>query len=291
MPLRWHIRDRVLAIDRRPLVMGIVNVTPDSFSDGGRLTDPTAAVEYGLRLVADGADILDIGGESTRPRAAPVSEEGELSRVLPVVAELAKRVSVPLSVDTMKPAVARRCLEAGAAIVNDVGGFRDPAMIDAAAEYRAGVVVMHMQGTPATMQANPRYTDVVREVGEFFDERLRVLTAGSIPPDNICIDPGIGFGKTVEHNLQLLANLGAFRRFNRPVCLGVSRKGFIGTVCGRPVEDRMSGSLAVACFAAARGEAHVLRVHDVGPTRDAVRLLEAIDRYRRRAVAGGTIPS
>ena len=266
-------------------------MTPDSFSDGGQLPDITAAVKYALRLVADGADILDVGGASSRPRAAPVSEAEELSRVLPVVAELAKQVAVPISVDTMKPVVARRCLGAGAAIINDVNGFRDPAMIAAAADYRAGVVVMHMQGTPATMQANPWYTDVVRELGEFFEERLRRLTAGGVPPENICIDPGIGFGKTLEHNLELLANLGAFRRLNRPLCLGVSRKRFIGTICGRTVGERMPGSLAAACIAAARGEAHVLRVHDVAPTRDAVQLLEAIDRYRHEARSGGTILS
>lgn len=278
---RWHVRDAVLAIDRRPLVMGIVNVTPDSFSDGGRLTTTEHAVEYGLKLVADGADILDVGGESSRPRAEPVSEADELARVVPVVAELARRTSVPISVDTMKAAVARRCLGAGARIVNDVSGFRDPAMTAAAAEHRAGVVVMHMQGTPATMQANPQYADVVREVGDFFAERLATLAAAGVPPEAVCLDPGIGFGKTLGHNLDLLANLGAFQRFGRPVCLGVSRKGLIGTVCGRAVEDRMPGSLAVACFAAARGEAQVLRVHDVAPTRDAALLLDAIDRTRR----------
>jgi dihydropteroate synthase len=288
-PLRWHLRDTVLELTR-PLVMGIVNVTPDSFSDGGRLANTNAAVEYGLKLIADGADLLDVGGESSRPRAVPVSEEEELARVVPVVEALVKRGSVPVSVDTMKPAVARRCLEVGAAIVNDVSGFRDPAMIAAAAEHRAGVVVMHMQGTPATMQVNPQYADVVREVGAFFEHRLSALVGGGVRPEAICLDPGIGFGKSLEHNLTLLADLGEFRRHCRPVCLGVSRKGFIGTLCGRAVEDRMSGSLAVACFAAARGEAQVLRVHDVAATRDAVRLLDAIDRYRRKPTAPGTIP-
>ena len=280
-PLAWQCRDRPLPLGRRPLVMGVVNVTPDSFSDGGRHPGPAAAVAFALQLVADGADALDVGGESTRPRSQPVAEDEELRRVLPVVAELAKRTPVPVSVDTMKPAVARACLEAGAHVVNDVGGFRDPAMIAAAAEFGAGVVVMHMQGTPATMQANPHYADVVREVGEFFEERLRALAAAGMPADAVCLDPGIGFGKTLEHNLDLLANLGAFRRLGRPVCLGVSRKGFLGTLTGRPVGERMPGSLAVAVAAAARGEAQVLRVHDVGPTRDAAVLLEAVDRYRR----------
>jgi dihydropteroate synthase len=258
--------------------MGIVNVTPDSFSDGGQFFDPARAVDHALKLVAEGADLLDVGGESTRPGAEPVPVDEELRRVVPVVTELAKRVNIPISVDTMKAAVARRCLEAGAAIVNDVAGFRDPEMIRIAAENR---VVMHMRGTPQTMQRDPRYGDVVREVGEFFEERLRVLGESGISHESVCLDPGIGFGKTLDHTLDLLANLGAFARLGRPVCLGVSRKGFIGQVCGRPRPERMAGSLAVACVAAARGLAHVLRVHDVAPTRDAALLLEAIDRYRR----------
>jgi dihydropteroate synthase len=181
----------------------------------------------------------------------------------------------------MKPEVARRCLEAGAAIINDVAGFRDPDMVRVAAEHKAAVIVMHMQGTPQTMQVNPQYANVTREVGEFFEERLRDLAKSGIPPDAVCLDPGIGFGKTQEHNLELLANLGEFARFGRPVCLGVSRKGFIGALCGREKADRLAGSLAVACFAAARNEAHLLRVHDVAATRDAAVLLEAINRSRR----------
>lgn len=280
-PLPWHLGDRVIEFGRRPLVMGILNVTPDSFSDGGWFHDHAAAVGHGLRLVAEGADILDVGGESTRPGAEPVSEAEELRRVVPVVAELVNRTRVPVSVDTMKPAVARACLEAGAQVVNDVAGFRDPEMVRVAAEQRAGVVVMHMLGTPQTMQAGPRYTDVVREVGGFFEERLRVLEGSGIPPAAVCLDPGIGFGKNLDHNLDLLANLGAFARFGRPVCLGVSRKGFIGTLCGREKHERLAGSLAVVCFAAARREAHVLRAHDVAETRDAAVLLDAIDHHRR----------
>jgi dihydropteroate synthase len=279
VPLRWHLRDRVIEFGRRPLVMGIVNVTPDSFSDGGKYFDTDAAVAHSQQLIDESADILDIGGESTRPGAEPVPLDEECKRVLPVVGRLASRI--PVSVDTMKPEVARLALKAGAAVVNDVSGFRDPDMIRAAAEYRAGVIVMHMQGTPRTMQAEPCYSDVVREVGEFFEERLRVLSESGIPPEAICLDPGIGFGKTLDHNLELLANLGAFARFGRPVCLGVSRKGFMGQLTGRARGERMPGSLAVACFAAARGEAHVLRVHDVAPTRDAVVLLGEIDRHRR----------
>lgn len=276
--LRWQIRDRVLEIGRKPLVVGIVNVTPDSFSDGGSFFDPEKAIQHGLKLAAEGAEILDIGGESTRPGASPVSESEELERVVPVFEALADELDLPLSIDTMKPAVARACLGAGAAIVNDVSGFRDPAMIAAAAEGRAGVIVMHMQGTPATMQKNPRYDDVAREVGEFFADRITALTSAGVPREAICLDPGIGFGKTLEHNLELLSKLGSFARFGRPVCLGVSRKGFIGTICGRPVEERLAGSLAVACFAADRGEAQLLRVHDVAATRDAMLMLDRISR-------------
>ena len=279
--LVWRLRDRVIEFGRRPLVMGILNVTPDSFSDGGHFLDTDAAVARGRQLVAEGADILDVGGESTRPGAAPVPPEEELRRVVPVVAELARRTPVPISVDTMKPAVARACLEAGASIVNDVSGLRHPDLVRIAAEHRAGVIVMHMQGTPQTMQQEPRYTDVVREVGEFFEERLRVLEESGIPAEAVCLDPGIGFGKTLDHNLDLLANLDEFARFGRPVCLGASRKGFIGKLCGREKGERLAGSLAVACIAAARGGAHVLRVHDVAETRDAALLLDAIDRYRR----------
>jgi dihydropteroate synthase len=280
-PLRWQLRDRVIEFAYRPFVMGIVNATPDSFSDGGKFFEPAAAIERGLRLVEEGADILDIGGESTRPGATPVPVEEELRRVVPVVAELVRRTKVPISVDTMKAEVARECLEAGAHIVNDVAGFRDPAMIAVAAKFRAGVVVMHMQGTPQTMQQNPHYTDVVREVGDYFADRLQTLANLGIPPEVICLDPGIGCGKTQEHALALLANLGSLARSGRPLCLGVSRKGFIGLITGRPRAERMAGSLAVNCIAAARGEAHVLRVHDVAPTRDAVLMLETINRSRQ----------
>jgi dihydropteroate synthase len=281
-PLVWRCRGRRFEIARRPLVMGIVNVTPDSFSDGGRFLDPAAAVDHALKLAADGADILDVGGESTRPGSQPVPLDEELRRVVPVVEGLAKRTAVPISVDTSKAEVARRCLDAGAAIVNDVTGLRgDPDLPAVVAAAGAGVVVMHMRGTPATMQQAPHYTDVVAEVGAFFQERLHALAAAGITPDAVCLDPGIGFGKALDHNLELLADLGAFRSLNRPVCLGVSRKGFIGAVTGRPAGERLAGSLAVACFAAARGEAHVLRVHDVAATRDAAALLDAIDRQRR----------
>lgn len=274
----WQLRDRSLDLRTRPFVMGILNVTPDSFSDGGRYADPVAR---GLELIEQGADILDIGGESTRPGAEPVPLEEELRRVVPVVRELAARVSAPISVDTMKPEVAREALAAGATILNDVSGFRDPQMIEAARESRCGVIVMHMRGDPSTMQQNPQYADAVGEVTAYLQERLRGLGECGIPHEAVCLDPGIGFGKALEHNLELLANLAALAPMRRPVCLGVSRKGFIGKLCGRELADRDAGSLAVACFAAARGTAHVLRVHDVPAARDAALLLSAIDRHRR----------
>lgn len=279
--LRWLCRDHVLTVGPRPLVMGIVNVTPDSFSDGGRFLDPAAAVEHGLRLVAEGADLLDVGGESTRPGSEPVPLVEELRRVLPVVRELARRVTVPISVDTSKAEVARQCLDAGAAVVNDVTGLRgDPQMPLVVRESRAGAVVMHMQGTPATMHLDPRYDDVVREVGDFFAGRLAVLTEFGIAREAICLDPGIGFGKSQEHTLRLLADMDRYHRFDRPICLGVSRKGFIGVLTGRGRQERMPGSLAVACVVAARNPALVLRVHDVAPTRDAALLIEAIEQHR-----------
>jgi dihydropteroate synthase len=275
----WRLPDRLIEIGPRPLVMGIVNVTPDSFSDGGRYFDHDRAVAHGERLLSEGADILDVGGESTRPGADPVPAEEELRRVIPVVRRLAPRAIV--SLDTMKPEVAAAGLEAGAMIINDVSGFRQPEMIRVAARHRAAVIVMHMRGTPRTMQIDPVYDDVVDEVGRFFEDRLRVLTESGIDREAVCLDPGIGFGKTLEHTLSQLANLGEYSRFGRPVCLGVSRKGFIGQLCGRDRSERLAGSLAVACFAAARREAQVLRVHDVAATRDAAVLLEAIDRCRR----------
>jgi dihydropteroate synthase len=273
----WLCRSHRFEIGPRPLVMGIVNVTPDSFSDGGRYLDPSAAVDHALKLASDGADILDVGGESTRPGSEPVSLDEELRRVLPVVRELAKRTPVPVSVDTSKAEVARACLDAGAAIVNDITGLRgDPDMPAVCAAVGAGVVAMHMQGTPATMQADPRYDDEVGEVGDFFAERLRSLADVGIPPERVALDPGIGFGKTMAHNLTLLANLGEYRRFARPIVLGVSRKGVIGTLIGRDRSERMPGSLAVACFAIAANSAHVVRVHDVTAHRDAAVLWEAI---------------
>jgi dihydropteroate synthase len=278
----WLLRDRSLTFDERALVMGIVNVTPDSFSDGGRHATTETAVAHGLELVRQGADLLDVGGESTRPGAAPVPAEEELRRVVDVVRELACRSGVPVSIDTSKAEVARAGLRAGAQVVNDVTGLRgDPGMVEVVRASGAAAVVMHMQGTPQTMQEDPRYEDVVREMGEFFEERLQTLTGLGIGAERIALDPGIGFGKTSTHNRELLARLEEYQRFGRPVCLGVSRKGFLGRLLQRPVEGRLAGSLAAACFALGRQSAQILRVHDVEETRDAVTVYAAIRKSGR----------
>ena len=261
---------------RPALVMGIVNVTPDSFSDGGRFLDPDKAIAHGVELARQGAAILDIGGESTRPGAAPVSEAEELRRVLPVIEALARGVNVLLSIDTLKPAVARAALRAGAAIVNDIGANRtDDALWHSVAEAGAGYVCLHMQGTPRTMQANPVYADVVHEVGEFFADRRRRLNAAGVADEQVVFDVGIGFGKTLEHNLQLLRRLADFRTLGRPLLLGVSRKSFIGRLVGADVSARLPGSLACACWALAQG-VQILRTHDVAETVQAVRMTEAL---------------
>src|SRR5512132_1970375 len=275
----------------RAAVMGIVNVTPDSFSDGGRFLDPDAAVAHGIELAEQGADVLDVGGESTRPGAAPVPVDEELRRVIPVVARLATTTSVPISVDTTKAAVARAALDAGAAVVNDVSAGRlDPDILGVAAEAGAGYVVMHMQGEPRTMQADPRYDDVVAEVGDFLADRVHAARSAGVAEGAIAADPGIGFGKTVEHNLRLLTGLPALRaRVGVPVMVGASRKAFVGKVLARagaasgdlPVDQREEGTLATAVWAVEQG-ASIVRVHDALPAVRAVRLLYAL----RAAEAG-----
>jgi len=277
----WQLTDRVLTIAQRPLVMGIVNVTPDSFSDGGKYLNVDAAVAKGLELIEQGADILDIGGESTRPGAGTVPLEEELRRVVPVVERLARQTKAPLSVDTSKAEVARRSLAAGAHIINDVTALTgDPAMMTVARASRAGLILMHMKGTPATMQTEPRYEDVIVEIGRFFEERLRLTAEAGIPPERIVLDPGIGFGKASAHNLEILARLGEFQRFGRPVCLGASRKGFVGRLLNnRPVERRLAGSLAALCHAMSRRAVQVVRVHDVEESRDAVHVMASIQEW------------
>lgn len=274
--MQWRARQFVFEFPRPVLVMGVVNVTPDSFYDGGRYLDTRAAIEHALELVEQGAEVLDIGGESTRPGATPVEEAEELRRVLPVIEELVGRVRVPLAIDTMKPAVARAALVAGASIVNDVAANRsDPAMWHVVAEFGAGYVCMHMQGTPRTMQAAPHYADVTAEVGAFFEKQLARLAAAGVRPEQVALDVGIGFGKTLEHNLRLLATLESFRRFNRPILLGASRKSFLGQLLGADLPERLPGSLACAAWAVLRG-AQIVRTHDVAATRQVVRTIEAL---------------
>jgi len=273
----WKIRDRELDLCRRALVMGIINATPDSFSDGGSFLNPADAVAHGKKLVAEGAEILDIGGESTRPGAESVSASEEMDRVLPIIRALRRESEVMISIDTSKAAVARAALEAGADIINDVTGLRgDPEMPQLAATSQAGVVIMHMQGEPRTMQVAPKYDDVVREVGEFFRQALDRAVGCGIDPMRIALDPGIGFGKTPEHNRCLLANLSAFLEFQRPLLVGLSRKSFLGWLIGSSkMEDRFWPGVALTSLCRERG-ARIVRVHDVKSHTDALRMTEAI---------------
>ena len=277
----FRARQFTFTFPRPVLLMGIVNVTPDSFSDGGRHFDSAAAIEHALALVREGADVIDVGGESTRPKAAPVSESEELRRVLPVIEALTSQVRIPISIDTMKPAVARAALRAGASIVNDVAANRDDTeMWQVVAEAQAGYVAMHMQGTPQTMQTAPSYQDVTSEVAAFFADRLNRLAAAGVTAEQVVLDVGIGFGKTVEHNLQLLTQLRSFTRLHRPLLLGVSRKSFIPKVSGdSDATDRLGGSLACACWGVQNG-INIVRTHDVAATRQALRMTETLASRR-----------
>lgn len=271
----WQLRSRRLIVTHWPLLMGIVNVTPDSFSDGGRFFDPAAAIDHGLRLAAEGAAILDVGGESTRPYSQPVTEAEELRRTIAVVQALVEQTNVPISIDTSKAAVAREAIAAGAQIINDVTGLSgDPAMLSLARETNVGVCAMHMQGTPQTMQDNPAYDDVVAEIHSYLAQRLASLLVAGISHDRICLDPGIGFGKTHEHNLTLLRNCWRFHDLGCPILVGHSRKGFIGKVLEDKTADRTAGNIGVS-LALARQGIHVLRVHDVEATLHALRLFDA----------------
>ncbi len=269
----------------RPAVMGIVNVTPDSFSDGGRFLDPGAAVAHGLALVAAGADVLDVGGESTRPGAEPVSEAEELRRVLPVVARLADEAGVPISIDTSKAAVAAAALEAGAAIVNDVAAGDDPEMLPVVARAHAGVVLMHKMGEPRTMQDAPDYADVVAEVGDFLLDRIARAERAGIDRAAVCADPGFGFGKTAAHNMTLLTHLGELvERLDVPVAVGTSRKSFLRAVLGEGDRLRDDGTLATVVWAIDHG-ARIVRVHDAAASADALRLLDTMTGIDAVAVA------
>ena len=272
--IRWWALGKQVGPDDRPAVMGILNVTPDSFADGGQLRTVAAAVAHGEKLTAEGADILDIGGESSRPGAEPISTDEELDRVVPVVEGLVRRVGTPISVDTTKATVAREAIAAGAAIVNDITGLADPAMAATVAASAAGVVIMHMQGLPPTMQVAPHYADVVAEVATHLDARVATAVAAGIDRARIAVDPGIGFGKTFDHNLALLRHLDRLGPIGCPILVGTSRKGFLGKLTGRGVADRQAASVASALAAAAAG-ASILRVHDVAATVDACRVWQA----------------
>jgi dihydropteroate synthase len=278
MTLTRQAKDRLIEFHDRPLIMGVVNVTPDSFFDGGRYFDTEAAVAHAVRLVEEGADLLDIGAESTRPGADAVNEDEERRRAIPVVTAVAKAVTVPISIDTSKASVARAALDAGAVLVNDVTALRgDHAMVDVLAQTGAGIVLMHMNGTPRSMQQAPYYDDVIGEISEFFEERIRFAMTHGIVRRQIILDPGIGFGKLLEHNLALLGLLRRFTLFECPVLVGVSQKGFLGQLLDRPVQERQWGTAAAVAMAVDRG-AGILRVHDVRAMKDVVQVAAAINR-------------
>lgn len=267
-------RGRRLALDR-PAVMGVVNVTPDSFSDGGRFFDPDRAVDHALALAGEGADIVDIGGESTRPGAEEVTADQELERVIPIIEAVRARADVIVSIDTSKPRVMAEAVAAGADVVNDVYALRAEGALDAVRELGVPACLMHMQGTPRTMQANPTYQDVVSEVHEFLAARLRACIDAGIPAGRLVVDPGFGFGKTIEHNLALLRGLRALGDLGVPVLAGLSRKSFVGRITGRDMDDRVAGSVAFA-LAAVREGASIVRVHDVKETVDALKVWQAV---------------
>lgn len=276
--LIWSFAEHRLSRDRIPLLMGILNVTPDSFSDGGKYNTPDAAVERGLQLVEDGADVLDVGGESTRPGAESVSCTEELRRTIPVVEHLVRQVRVPISIDTTKAEVARQALGVGATIVNDISGLTfDPKMLSVCRNSAAGVCLMHIQGTPQTMQANPQYTNVVAEVCESLERLMTRCVDAGIEPERICLDPGIGFGKAAHHNIELLSAVGTMRqRLGRPLLIGHSRKKFLSKLLGRRVEELISGTVGVSIALAGQG-ADILRVHDVRAVRDALIAWSAVN--------------
>lgn len=275
-PACWTCGDHVLDLSSRPLIMGVLNLTPDSFSDGGLLQDPGFAEETAWRMVEEGADILDIGGESTRPGSHAIPLEEELRRVEPSLERLGGRLPLRLSIDTSRAAVARMAMDRGASIINDITGLAgDPDMLPLAVKTGAGVVIMHMQGTPAVMQDNPQYEDVVGEVLVWLHHRARACVEEGVAPERMALDPGIGFGKTVEHNLSLLHHLREFTSAGLPIVVGPSRKGFLGKILGLPVGDRVEGTVA-ACVAAVLNGASILRVHDVKPVARAVKVAAAI---------------
>ena len=265
-------REYTLSFEKT-LIMGILNVTPDSFSDAGLFNNVETAVAHAIQMVSDGADIIDIGGESTRPGSEPLSEKEEIERVLPVVQSLRKEISVPLSIDTYKPKVADACLKEGAHLINDITGLKNPEMRTIIAQHEIPVILMHMKGTPKTMQENPEYHDLLQEITDFFRQQITVAQKEHI--QQIIIDPGIGFGKTLEHNLQILKHLTVFEELGCPIIVGPSRKSFIGKITGLPVTERLEGTLAAIAISVLNG-AHIVRVHDVKECKRAVQVADAI---------------
>jgi len=273
----WKIGDRIFDLSRQGLIMGVLNVTPDSFSDGGKFFAAEKAIEHGLKMVADGADIVDVGGESTRPGAEAIAADEELRRVIPVIEKLRTKIDVPISIDTSKTEVALAAIQSGASIVNDVtGGRGDDGMLSVIAKTKSALIIMHMQGTPRTMQKQPRYDDVVSEVADFFRQQYACAIGCNIDPMAIAFDPGIGFGKTLDHNLELLAQLERLRAHDRPLVIGVSRKSFLGKLVESPdMDDRGAPAVALTALLRTRG-ADVFRVHDVKENVSALRVTEAI---------------
>lgn len=268
--------DKFISVDQHVLVMGILNITPDSFSDGGKYLDPSLAIERAWQLIEQGADILDIGAESTRPGAEEIEVSEEIRRLKPVLRELGHRMPVPISIDTTKAAVAKLACDLGAVIVNDISAFRkDPGMANTVAEAKASIVIMHMKGTPQTMQSHCQYQDVVREVHDFLQDRIQVARNVGIADDQIVVDPGIGFGKNTQQNLTILKRLEALKDLRKPILVGVSQKSFIGQVLDKEVSNRMMGTAAAVAIAVMQG-AHMIRVHDVGPMREVITMAKAL---------------
>ncbi|MEC7882629.1 MAG: dihydropteroate synthase [Verrucomicrobiota bacterium] len=276
--MRWTARKHQFDFPGRTLVMGIVNVTPDSFSDGGQCFNYNSAIDHAQKLAKEGADILDIGGESTRPGADAISAEEEIRRVIPIIKELAKNTELIISADTQKPIVAKEAINAGASIINDIAASSNSSeMWNIISETKAGYICMHMKGTPQTMQQKPHYKDVCNEVINFFKDRIKLLLENGVPAEQIVIDPGIGFGKSLDHNIELMSELNKFTVFERPVLIGASRKSFIEKLLGTPIKDRLPASLACANWATIQGSS-IIRAHDVAETVQAVRMTEALTK-------------
>jgi dihydropteroate synthase len=272
----WQCRERTINFESGALLMGVLNVTPDSFSDGGRYADKESAVERAIQMIGEGADIIDVGGESSRPGSSPVEAETELERVLPVIERLKSEADALISVDTRKSVVAEAALKAGAHIVNDISALEsDRRMAEVARQYRAGLILMHKKGEPREMQDDPRYENVTGEVSRYLEERVRLLSGTGIAREAMAVDPGIGFGKTVEHNVELIAHLERIRECGRPVVIGLSRKRFLGQLTGRAVNERLAASLGALAYCVLKG-ASVMRVHDVKESRDALLVLKAL---------------